>query len=184
MDIQDETFERYFPFNLSSSCTNHLSQGYSFTVSRIPLPRNSSKPISNEHSRSLNLNPSPPHNRYLKQQWVIPLLTRTASYPNVPNSKESAWPARSVFEQVPMIATHLEGRLHPHPPLTPRITNLMIMTSENLRPRGNIWPHHGRAGPSSGPNPSSQLTLSMDPPSLVLARALTQINHGCFGGAR
>ena len=184
MDIQDEALEGYSSFNLSSSCATHLSQGHSPSVWRILLQSNSSKPISNEHSKSLNLNPSPPHNPYLKQRWLIPLLSQTTSYPNVPSSKESVWPVRSVFEGIPMIATHLEGQLHPHPPSTPRITNLMTMTSENLQPRGNIWPHHGRAGPSSGPNPSSQLTLSMDPPDLVLARALAQTNHRCFGGAR
>lgn len=182
MDTQDEAFERYLLPSLSSPSVTHISQGHSLSAWRIPLPKINSKPISNGHWKNPNPNPNSPYSLYPKQRWPVLPLSQTASCPNVPNSKESDWPVRSVFVEVATIVTHLEGRLRPHPPPTLKVVNLM--TSTSLQLRDSIWPHHDRAGPSDSPSLSSQLVLSVDPPNLTLARMPAQTNHRCFGGAR
>ena len=135
-----------------------------------------SKPISGGHSKSLNPN-QPRHNIRLQQWLPIPPLSQPVFCPNVPSSKKNGWRARNVFEEMPTIATHLEGRLHLHPPPTP---DLMTMNLADLQPKGNICPHRDRAGPFSSLDPSNKPPLSVDLPKPVLARTSCR----CFGGAR
>jgi len=185
MDTQD-AFERYSS-NLPSLFAAHLSQGLSLSVWRTPPPKNSSKPISNEHSKSLNLNLNlylPRYTVHPHQRQQMPPLDRTHSYPNVPSSKESGWRVRSVFEEIPTTVIHLEGRLRPHPPPTPKIMGLMTVTLGDPQPRDSIWPHRDRAGPFNSPNPSSQPMLFVDPPKLVLARIPGRTNRRCSGEGR
>jgi len=178
MDTQDEALERYSSLDPPpSSFATHLSRGHSLSVWRTLLPINSSKPISSGHSRSLS--PNQP-----QQRESIPPLSQALFYPNVPNSKKNGWRVKSVFEEIPTTVTHPEGRLHPHPPQTLKITNPMMTMDKGLQPRDNTWPRHDRAGPFSSPNLNSWLMLSTDPPNLVLARIQPQTSHRCFGGAR
>ena len=135
------------PLDISSLSTAHRSQGRSLSVWRALPQRNNSKPISNEHFKSLNLNPNPPH----QIQRIHP-LSQIVFYLNVLNLRENDWPVRSVSEGIPMIITRLEGQLHLHPPLTLR---MVTMNSVNLHRRDSILLHRGRKEPSN-PRSSSQ----------------------------